>query len=268
MTPPAEGLELWHEWISTHSFKVRIVLAEKGLAWTPHPISLFRLEQRTPPYLAINPAGEVPTLVHRGVKLYDSSPIAEYLDEVFPEPPLMPRDPVLRLQARRWLKYHDGVAHLAVRDTSFQLLYKPKFSAMPRAELEARMARLPDEAKRKRFLEGADPQIDWDALARATRAAEAVADRLEASLGAKERWLVGDAFSLGDVAMASFADRVVNLGMEFLWETRPAAGDWARRLLARPGVQAACPPAGERLPVPGADTIAELRRRLGQSATG
>ena len=69
--------------------------------------------------------------------------------------------------------------------------------------------------------------------------------------------------AIGDVAMASFADRLVNLGMEFLWETRPAAGDWARRLLARPGVQAACPPAGERLPAPAADTLAELRRRLG-----
>ena len=94
-------------------------------------------------------------------------------------------------------------------------------------------------------------------------AAEAVADRLESALGTTGRWLAGDAFSLGDVAMASFADRVVNLGMEFLWETRPAAGDWARRLLARPGVQAACPPAGERLPAPAADTIVELRRRLG-----
>src|SRR4026207_2005466 len=104
-------MELWHEWNSVQSFKVRIVLAEKDLAWTARPVALLKFEHLRPEYLRLNPNGVVPTLVHDGEVVLESSVICQYLDEVFSEPALMPADPYARAQARTWLKVFDEIAH-------------------------------------------------------------------------------------------------------------------------------------------------------------
>jgi glutathione S-transferase len=260
VTVGAPALELWHEWNSVHSFKVRIVLAEKGLEWISHPVALLRLEHLQPAYLAINPDGVVPTLVHHGRRLYDSSPICEYLDETFPEPRLMPSEPWRRVEARRWLKYHDDVAHGAVRDASFQLLYKPHLAGIPPAEREALLARHPRPERRRKFLDGAAPGIDRDALQAALAACDAVAARVDAHVR-QGPWLLGADFTLADVAMAPFAERVENLGAGFVWDGRPAGRAWAERLLARATVQASRAPEAFRLPVPDAAALAGMAPR-------
>ena len=76
-------LELYNFPMSTCSQKVRIVLAEKGLDWVDHRIESG--DHLKPGYLQLNPNGVVPTLVHDGVPIIDSSVICEYLDEVFPQ---------------------------------------------------------------------------------------------------------------------------------------------------------------------------------------
>ena len=93
-------LELYHNNISVCAQKVRIVLAEKNLAWTEHHLSLARGEQLTPEFKALNPRGVVPVLVHDGNVIVESSVICAYLDDVFPDPPLTPKDPVQRATMR------------------------------------------------------------------------------------------------------------------------------------------------------------------------
>lgn len=78
-------LELYHAHISTCSQKVRLCLAEKGLAWTSHPIEFATGEHLRPAYLQLNPNGVVPTLVHDGRPVIDSSVICEYLEEIAPD---------------------------------------------------------------------------------------------------------------------------------------------------------------------------------------
>jgi len=209
----------------------------------------------------------VPTLMHEGSALFDSTPICEYLDECFgfTEPPLMPADAYGRLQVRRWLKYHDDIAHAAVRDASFQLLYKPVLAAMPRNALEALVARHPRPERRRKFLDGANPCIDWDVLLASIRASLAVAQRIDARLvanGGVTQWLEGAAFTLADVAMAPFAERLANLGCGFVWQGLDAGDAWSQRLLARHSVQSTRPPPAFRLKIPDAATIEELRTRL------
>ena len=123
-------IELWHEWNSVQSFKVRVVLAEKKLPWTEHRIELLKFEHLQPHYLTLNPNGVVPTLVHNGRVVIESSVICEYLDETFAQPALMPKDPYLRAQARAWLKVFDELAHPAIRQASFELLYRPLLARM------------------------------------------------------------------------------------------------------------------------------------------
>ena len=85
-------LELYHNNVSVCAQKVRIVLAEKDVPWTSHHLSLAMGEHLTPQFKTMNPRGVVPVLVHDGNTIVESSVICAYLDEVFPTPPLSPRD--------------------------------------------------------------------------------------------------------------------------------------------------------------------------------
>ncbi len=87
-------------WRSTASWRVRIALGLKGLEWRGVAHHLRLGEQRAPEYLALNPQGFVPALEVDGAVLTQSMAICEYLDEVYPEPPLLPADPVVRAKVR------------------------------------------------------------------------------------------------------------------------------------------------------------------------
>src|SRR2546425_5191613 len=70
--------------------KVRIILAEKGLSYELVQIDLTQGEQRKPEFLRLNPFGRVPVLIDEDITVYDSTIIAEYLEDEYPEPPLLP----------------------------------------------------------------------------------------------------------------------------------------------------------------------------------
>ena len=257
-------LALYHEWNSVHSFKVRIALVEKELEWVDHAVELLKFEHLRPEYLALNPNGVVPTLVHDGRAVVDSSVICEYLEDVYPTPALRPADPLPRARARNWLKYHDDVAHAALRNASFQLLYKPQLAAMPRDELAARLSLHPDPERRRKFLDGARSDVEWPVLGESLRALRGIAVLNDRELGERS-WLVGEMFSLADIAMAPFAERIVNLGMAFLWGGLPRGAVWADRLLSRHSVARACPPERFRLPLPSAEVRQKLERLYSES---
>jgi maleylacetoacetate isomerase len=77
---------------SSTSFRLRIALAYKGLAYEPHYVSLPNMEHRNPAYLALNPQGLLPLLIDDGHSYIQSMAIIEYLDEAYPEPLLIPKD--------------------------------------------------------------------------------------------------------------------------------------------------------------------------------
>jgi maleylpyruvate isomerase len=86
---------------SSASYRVRIALNLKGLTADHLPHHLRKGEQRDPAYLAINPQGLVPTLQEdRGAIITQSLAIIEWLDEIHPEPPLLPKDPLRRAKVR------------------------------------------------------------------------------------------------------------------------------------------------------------------------
>lgn len=87
---------------SSASYRVRIALNLKGLPYTYAPVHLLKDggQQHTPDYQRVNPAQLVPTLVDDGHALGQSLAIMEYLEETYPEPPLMPRDALGRARVR------------------------------------------------------------------------------------------------------------------------------------------------------------------------
>lgn len=93
-------MKLYSFFRSSAAFRVRIALNLKGIAYDTVAIHLRRNDQSKPDYHAINPQGLVPTLEDGGRKLIQSLAIIEYLDEVHPEPPLLPKDPADRARVR------------------------------------------------------------------------------------------------------------------------------------------------------------------------
>ncbi|MEH2553778.1 maleylacetoacetate isomerase [Bradyrhizobium algeriense] len=96
-------MKLYGYWRSTSSYRLRIGLALKGLAPEQVPVHLVRYggEHRTEAYRQVNPQQRVPSLALDGGRVLIQSPaIIEYLEEVFPDPPLLPQDPVARARVR------------------------------------------------------------------------------------------------------------------------------------------------------------------------
>jgi len=97
-----DQLTLYSYWRSSAAYRVRIALNLKGLSYQTIPVNLVRDggEQLGEDYRIINPQGLVPVLLHEGHVLTQSMAICEYLDEVFPQSPLLPADAVERAQVR------------------------------------------------------------------------------------------------------------------------------------------------------------------------
>lgn len=90
---------------SANSDRVKIVLHEKGLAYQRVTLDLAKKEQKRAEFLKLNPYGKVPVINDNGKVLFESCIINEYLDEQYPQPELMPKDPYLRGRGRILVDY-------------------------------------------------------------------------------------------------------------------------------------------------------------------
>lgn len=94
-------MELYTYYRSTSSYRVRIALALKQLDYQSLPVNLLKGVQREAEFLGLNPQGRIPALrIDSGELLVQSPAIIEYLEEVYPQPALLPQSPVARAQAR------------------------------------------------------------------------------------------------------------------------------------------------------------------------
>lgn len=126
-------------WISPYAFTAFVALEEKGVAFEVETVSLSEGAQRSDRYRDLSLTGRVPALIHDGFGLAESSAIAEYVDEVFPGPRLLPEDPQERARARQimsWLR-SDLPALREERPTSTMFHGRARQPLSPRAALSA-----------------------------------------------------------------------------------------------------------------------------------
>lgn len=95
------SITLYTYFRSSAAFRVRIALELKRLKHQDVYIHLRKNEQMSQAFRDVNPQGFVPTLIHDGHAISQSLAIIEYLDEIFPEPPLLPEDPLSRAHVRQ-----------------------------------------------------------------------------------------------------------------------------------------------------------------------
>jgi glutathione S-transferase len=143
-------LYLYQGSTSVCSVKVRLALEEKGLAFEGEILDLQRGDQHRADYAKLNPNEVVPTLIHDGKVLIESTLIIEYLDEAFPNPPLMPADPVLRHQARLFMKKIDDYLHAACSTITFATANRKVLIQKSPEELAAHLAKIPNPDYRER----------------------------------------------------------------------------------------------------------------------
>ena len=240
-------LELYHHNISVCAQKVRLSLFEKGLVWKEHHIDLMKAEQVSPEYLAINPKGVVPTIVHDGHPVIESTVILEYLEEAFPEKPLRPADPLARAHMRVWAKIPDDGLHMACGTLSYAAAFADQVAAFHgRASLDARLAKLPDRTRAARQAELFDNRLEAWFVPEHVRLYHKVLGDLEAALS-RRPWLAGDAFSLAECAILPYVWRLERLNLGAMWADKPSLADWLARAKARPSwkrAMEAYPPVG------------------------
>jgi len=232
-------LELYHHGSSVCAAKVRLVLAEKGLGWTGHYLDILKGEQFTPEYLALNPKGVVPTLIDEGVVIRESTVICEYLDEVFPDPPLMPADAAGRARVRIWTKRVDEEVHPACSPVTFCSSHRHTVLRGTPAEVEALINQKPDPVAREKKRGWIYRGFEAPDAAAAIRAYDKALADMEAAL-ASAPWISGADYGLADVALTPYVNRLAMLGMEEMWtRSRPRLTEWFARVRARPSFRPA-----------------------------
>ncbi|MEL7345791.1 MAG: glutathione S-transferase family protein [Pseudomonadota bacterium] len=231
---------LYHHGSSVCAAKVRFAMDEKGLQWDGVYIDILKGEQFTEEYLKLNPKGVVPTLVHGDLVIQDSTVIIEYLDQIEPATSVHPTDPFERAQVRYWTKAVDEDLHPACGAMTFVCSHRHTV-----------LNNLGEEGL-KEFL-ASTPAIsvtaDWksqkDAFTRygfeAPGASEKVKlydsylQKMEKALEGKD-WLVGNKFSIADIAMTPYVNRLAMMSMRGMWEggRLPNVERWFANIEARP----------------------------------
>ncbi len=200
-------LVLHHAWRSSASRRVRLCLAEKGLKFESVLIDLAKMEHHTPEYLKRNPNGVIPLLVlDDGRSLYESGTICEYLDETYPEPSLRPADPYGRAEMRNWIRYADErIGNLIIFNWKHSLAKTA--SQWSDEELAERLKKVPSKERQQAWLRAARQPYTAEEEGEARRRLVLMLDKMEESLG-RHAWLVGDKYSLADIAVVPFLKRI------------------------------------------------------------
>jgi len=226
-------LELYHSVNSVCAQKVRVVLAEKGLEYREHLMTL-RGDQFDDAYMKLNPNAVVPTLIHDGRPVIESSVILYYLDEVFPRPPLMPQDPHQRAAVRQYNKMIDEYVHNSCSILTFATAFRGWLSGLTAEQIDARLAKSPNkkrvEHKRDVALYGLESKFVREALDYHLK----LLKTMDAALG-QGPWLAGERFSIADAAVIPYILRLDLLKMGKLLS--PKVESWYARMRERPSVK-------------------------------
>lgn len=226
------ALKLYHSPISTCSQKVRVCLAEKGLAFESCVIDFGKQEHLSDEYLAINPNGVVPTLVHDGRTIIDSSVICEYVEDVWPENPLAPDGAADRATMRAWMRYLEEVPTTAIRVPSFNKLFAKSLAQIPGPEFSQMIEKMPLRKAFYRKLEG-ESGFNQDLYTDSIERLESTLVRVEKALSSS-RWLLADQFSIADILLIPTIVRMDDIGLSGMWHDKKRVTRWYKEVQARP----------------------------------
>jgi glutathione S-transferase len=219
--------------------KVRLTFAEKGISWESRYVEILKGEQFEPDYLKINPNGVVPTLVHDGYVIIESTIIAEYINDLFDSPPLVPIDARQHAAMLMWTKHVDEKLHSMTSALTYICSHRHTILEDNSPEqVEEIINETRDPVKRTRKRQWIELGLDAPGAADAVKMFRSTLRLMEASLEGS-LWLAGDTYSLADIALTPYANRLLMLGMKGFWNDLPKVTEWFKRVSARPNFEPA-----------------------------
>lgn len=213
---------------STSSKQVRLYLAEKRLPWESRFLDLVMLEQYRPEYLRLNPAGQVPTLVTEKMAICGSAAIIGHIESRIPSP-LMAGDDTGTI--REWIDYIDEIAKPAVFAPTWHRQVDRLREAVKEPAILACLGNVPSPERHGRWRSIIERGFSVRELEQSRQTMTLVLSRIEAALRRSE-WLVGQRYSLADIAAVVLVERAFDLWPSCRAEF-PRACEWHRRIAER-----------------------------------
>lgn len=243
-------IELYHHGSSVCAAKVRLTLAEKQLEWKGHYVDILKGDQFDPAYVKLNPKAVVPTLIHDGVPILESTVICEYLDEVFPGRSLKPASARDRAEMRIWTKAVDELLHPMCAEITFSASHRHTVARLGPDGVAKFLESTPAVSvtgtwhERKKVI--VTMGFEAPGIAKAYLQYDAFLQKMDDKLRTSS-WLAGPDFSLADIALTPYVTRLDMLSMSEMWtKKRPHLAEWFERIKSRPSYKPQlrdwCPP--------------------------
>ena len=218
------------------SNRALMTLSEKGIYdWIPRKLVLLNRDQFEPEYLKLNPKAQVPTLVHDGSIIRESSIICDYIDELKPNPALKPKSLTDRCHLREWIKEFDESVYQATASLNFVTKFRLE---IPREQMEKRWKKVPDIERLHRQQSCVYEGLDSPYVLRAIGAWDRTFMRMEKILSDGRPWIMADQFTLIETTIAPFIKVLEMLRFLHLWlDGRPNVQRWWDNVTCRSSYQ-------------------------------
>lgn len=230
-------VSLYHWEPNANSGKPMLALEEKGVAWKSRYINMLEFDQHQPEYLAVNPQGTIPAMLHGERVLTESTAIMEYVDEAFDGPPLMPGDARERWRVRWWMKFMDQWLGPSFSMIGWCTFVGPSLAHKSEEEREAMIARIPLPERRVAWRKAMFAEFSEAELAESRRRIALGVGLVEAELGKRE-YVGSNAYSLGDINLFNSLYGLPVGNPDLCGpELTPNIWRWLKAVYTRPAVQ-------------------------------
>lgn len=220
-------IRLYQAGMSSCTQKVRFVLEQKGLPWQGIAVDLHNAENYSEEFVKINPKAIIPVLDDDGEIIFESNNICLYLDEKYPQTPLMPDTAKGRSDVRTLLQLIDEQVHTDSSVCTYAMAFRGHIRKTYDTDekLDAYLADMPDAGrrytKRQIIVHGTEcPEFEIAVIR-----LNAMLELLEKHLS-QTSYLVGDQLTIADIAYSPYLTRLEHLNMQNLWSDKPSVASW------------------------------------------
>lgn len=230
-------LDIYHWEPNANAGKSLLAALEKGVAFNSHYIDMLAFDQHKPAYLAVNPAGTIPAMVHDGTLIFESTYMIDYIDMAFEGPSLRPEDSFDLWRMRWWCRYFDQYVGPAASQIGWSSFVGPMVRQRDPEELKAAIARIPTKERQIAWTKAIYGQFSEEELAESRSRLMAGVMAINEALGDHD-WIAGEHFSAADLAGFMMLFGLPMMFPEAANDQRsPNFMTWLRRVGRRPSIR-------------------------------
>ncbi len=231
-------ISLYQAGMSTCTQKVRFVLEQKRLPWEGIAVDLHNAENYSEEFRKINPKAIIPALIDDGEIIIESNNICLYLDDKYPQTPLMPDSAKGRSDVRTLIQLIDEQVHTDSSACTYAMAFRARIRDTYDTDekLDAYLADMPDTGrrynKRQVIVDGTESPEFEIAVIRLNAMLIMLDKRLTEST-----YLVGEQLTIADIVYSPYLTRLDHLNMQSLWADKPAVAAWYQGLQKTAGYE-------------------------------